>query len=167
MHQTKKTMKIWMYLGYLSSMECPPASFGFVLGPSPLKKWIDSFRLNQLGGDYADLGMSTLGPIPSCVRFCLSPIPTDRQLKPPNATSHLRWPASGCRFLEMHHPYREERGRPSARLAPSVHFPFWNFALPGGDRKRQVRRPGPIPVDLAAGRSPTGGQATKVLLAGL
>ena len=52
---------------------------------------------------------------------------TDRQLKPPDVTSHLRWPASGCRFWEMHHPYREERGQPPARLAPSVHFPSWHF----------------------------------------
>ena len=80
----------------------------------------------------------------------------DRQPKPPDVTSHLRWPASGCPFREMHHPYREERGQPPARLAPSVHFPFWNFALPGGLRKRQVRRPGPIPVALAAGRPNAG-----------
>ena len=36
-------------------------------------------------------------------------------------------------------------------MAPSVHFPSWNFALPGGERERQVRRPGPIPVAFAAG----------------
>ena len=54
----------------------------------------------------------------------------------------------------MHHPHREERGQPPARLAPSVHFPSWNSVLPGGYRKRQVRRPGLIPVALAAGRSP-------------
>ena len=78
----------------------------------------------------------------------------DRQPKPPDVTSHLRWPASGCPFREMHHPYREERGQPPARLAPSVHFPSWHLVLPGGQRKRQVRRPGPIPVALAAaGRS--------------
>ena len=55
---------------------------------------------------------------------------TDRKpIKPPDLTSHLRWPAADCRFREMHHPHRGMRGQPPARLAPSVYFPSWNFAM--------------------------------------
>ena len=85
----------------------------------------------------------------------------DRQLKPQDATSHLRssggrWPVAGpaarCCFREMHHPYQEERQQPPARL-PSVRSPSWNAALPGGWRKRRICRPGPIPAAAAAVRA--------------
>ena len=38
-----------------------------------------------------------------------------------------------ARFLHPSHPHQEERRQAPARLAPSVRFPYWNFAFPGGE----------------------------------
>ena len=78
---------------------------------------------------------------------------TDQQLKPPDVTSHLRWPAAGVRFRGMHHRHQEERTQPPARVAPSVHFPSSIFVLPQRPEEFSVCHSGLRRAALARGRS--------------